>query len=155
MFKVNSWATIGASLAIMACGSGVTDPPEGFPVAWMVQGCSPVDGVAVDLFLAETEPADVTKPPYPHIRVSIEAGAEELAHNTFTTQGNPSRIFLVQRCASESQCVSATAATVEFEENDESTVDEFRGYLNLDFSDGSSIQGSFEAHLHALLILCG
>jgi ferredoxin len=138
----------------MAAACGVTDPPDGFPVAWMVQGCSPVDGPAVDLYMAGTEPPDETQQTYPHIRISIDVGADELSGNSFSTRNDPTQIFRMQRCTGEGQCVAASEAAVEFNDNGGSTV-EYSGIVYLTFPDGSSVQGSFQANLHAMLILCG
>jgi len=143
---------VGFTVIAGACG--VTDPPDGFPVAWMVTSCSPVDGPAVDLYLGEVEPTDVSQPTFPHIRISVDAGAEELAGNSFSTQGVAPQIFVTQTCTDEGECVSATGAAVEFENNAGSTI-EYSGTVYVTFSDGSSVRGRFEAYLHASLILCG
>ena len=79
-------------VAAFGCAAGLTDPPEGYPVAWMVNGCSPVDGPAVELFFGETVPVDVSQPSYPHARV---AGVADVfgrfnARGELSSNGSPS-----------------------------------------------------------------
>jgi len=141
-------------VAALGCVADVTDPPEGYPVAWMVNGCSPVDGPAVELFLGETVPVDVSQPSYPHVRIGIEVGVEELSGREFNSLATSSPIFVAQRCFAGDDCISATDATVEFDVADDPS-QEVTGYLRLTFADGSSLEGSFQATVHHLLILCG
>ena len=138
----------------LASGCGVSDPPEGFSVAWIVNGCSPVDGPAVELYLGESVPTDATHPTYPHIRIAIDPAVEALSGNRFTSHDSPPAIFVAQRCGDSTHCVSATDVTVEFDHT-ESALVEHSGYLQMTFSDGSSIEGSFRAEVYSLLILCG
>ena len=150
--RIGIVCSIVTAALVSACG--VTEPPEGFSVAWMVNGCSPVDGPAVDLFLGEVVPVDVSSPTYPHLRISIDASVEALSGNLFTSQDNSASIFVAQRCVVGNECTSATDVTVEFDVAEDSAV-EHTGYVQVTLSDGSSIEGSFRATVHSLLVLCG
>ena len=142
------------AVASLGCMADVTRPPEGFPAAWMVTGCSPVDGPAVELVLGETVPVDISQAPYPHVHVAIDVDVEDLSGRRFTSQDNSSSIFVAQRCVTSNNCVSATDVAVEFEVSDNPS-QVHSGSLRLTFSDGSSLEGNFRATVHHLLILCG
>lgn len=148
------WLACGVAITVPACGVHMTDPPDGFPVAWMVNGCSPVDGTAIVLYLGETVPVDVTHPPYPHLSIGIDAVVEGLSGKSFTLQGSPTPVFVAQRCVDSNNCISATDVNVEFDTTEDPT-QEHTGFLRMTFPDGSTIAGSFRAAVHHLLVLCG
>ena len=151
---MRQWMACTIVAAVLASGCDVSDPPEGLSVAWMVNGCSPVDGPAVELYLGEAVPVDVTHPTYPHLRIAIDVSVDALSGNRFTLHDSLPSIFLAQHCVDSNDCISATDVTVEFDRTENSPVELF-GYLQMTLSDGSSIEGSFRATVYSLLVVCG
>jgi hypothetical protein len=141
-------------LSLISCGGEPTEPPEGFGVAWMITSCSPVDGPAIELYLGEAVPSDVSQPTYPHVRVAIETSENELSGATFSSGDVPSRIFVAQHCTAIDQCTPASSVVVEFSHHDGAAA-EYDGYLKMTLPNGASVEGTFRAALHHRLILCG
>lgn len=141
-------------LAILASGCGVTEPLDGFPVAWMVTSCSPVDGPAVELYLGQAVPGEASNPSGPHVRIAIDASAEVVRGNRYASDDDPPSIFAAQHCVDRDQCHTLTSVTIEFDDSGD-TAKEYTGHLQITLPDGSKLQGRFHAELHELLILCG
>jgi hypothetical protein len=147
--------------AILVSGCGVTEPPggfpaapDGFPVAWMVTSCSPVDGPAVELYLGEAVPGESSNPSGPHLRIAIDRRAEAVRGNRYTLDDDPPSIFLAQHCVDRDQFHTLSGVAVEFDDS-VNTTHEYTGHLQITLRDGSNLQGGFHAELHQLLILCG
>lgn len=141
-------------LALLGSGCGVTGPLDGFPVAWMVTSCSPVDGPAVELYLGQAVPSESSNPSGPHLRIAIDRRAEAVRGNRYTSHDDPPSIFLAQHCVDRDHCDALTSVAVEFDHSG-NTTHEYSGQLQITLPAGSKLQGGFHAELHELLILCG
>jgi len=151
---MKSLTALAPALAILASGCGATDPLDGFPVAWMVTSCSPVDGPAVVLFLAQETPDEVSNPSGPHLAIAIDRSAESLRGNRFTLEDDPPSIFSARQCVDADHCSDLTSAAVVFDRSSSATHG-YTGQLDVILPDGSMLEGGFSASLYELLILCG
>jgi len=132
----------------------VTELLDAFPVAWMVTASSPVDGLAVELYLGQDVPGESSNPTGPHVRIAIDASAEEVRGNRYTADDDPPSIFAAQHCVDRDQCHWLTSVSVEFDHSGDAS-HHYTGHLQITLSDWSKLQSRFHAELHELLILCG
>ena len=151
---MKSLTACASAVATLVFGCGVTEPLDGFPVAWMVTSCSPVDGPAVELYLGQFVPGEASNPAGPHVRIAIDASAEAVRGNRYTADDDLPSIFAAQHCVDLDQCQTLTNAAVEFDHSGDTT-NEYTGHVRITLPDGSKLQGRFHAELHELLILCG
>jgi hypothetical protein len=74
-------------LLILACGSGLAEPPARFPYAAATRDCGPADGPAVTIYLSR-KPVDAIEPSGTHVQIHVWQGIEELAGTSWSIGGD-------------------------------------------------------------------
>lgn len=126
-------------------------PPPGFPTAYATSACGPGDGPAMQLYLA-TEPAEALPPPAPFVEVTIWQGVHSLSGRRFEWTGVSSE-GTVRRCDAGGACVEARSVALQFRPIGTDTT--VTGVATLQFSDGSTVAGGFNAAWRTTRQMCG
>jgi hypothetical protein len=147
-----------AACLIAACGGGTSEipnPPPGLDLSWVLDGCAPWDGAATTIYLAGTKPEDVLSAPYPHVWVSLYYPRSELPGRTLTWTADERNVGGAMWCVAEGECQLADQARVRVRRGKLEDV-VLPGEVHLEFPDGTTIDGSFEAEVvDAAPLLCG
>ena len=137
--------------AATACRSDPLEPPEGFAFAYAEQGCTPVDGSALWLFLTGTA-TDDPRATGPRIDIAIYQPIDRVAGQTWVFGGD-GEIGSAYRCYDARICVPGVISRVTIRRIDaDSTV---VGEATLRFHDGSTVNGGFRAAWLHEAIYCG
>jgi hypothetical protein len=145
-----------AILVLLAsCGSdnglSLPAPPPGYPTAYATAACAPFDGPATQLYLA-AEPAEALPPPAPFIEVAIWQGVMSLSGRRIEWAGASSS-GMARRCDPAGACVEATNVAVQFRPVGADTT--VTGVVALNFADGSTATGGFNAAWRHSQLMCG
>jgi hypothetical protein len=148
---VRRLAALVTLLVLATACSGPLEPPEGFAFAYARQGCTPVDGEALWLFLTGTSTNDPASA-LPRVYIAINRPLEQVTEQTWVF-GRDGDIGSASRCYTQQHCVSAVISrvTVRRFEADSTVV----GEATLRFGDGSTVNGRIRATWIPTRILCG
>lgn len=133
-----------------AC-SDPLEPPDGFAFAYAEQGCTPVDGPALWLFLTGAATTD-PQVSAPRINIAINRPLDQVAEQTWVFGGD-GEIGSAFRCYTQQNCVPGVISRVTIRriEADSTVV----GEATLRFRDGSTVNGGFRAAWLDSVTICG